>query len=156
AVLAHDDVISRLSADGDWLAREVRGLQKRVLKRYDQTSRTFFALIEPGSCFAGSLLELAFGADRAYMKNDVRHPPSIFVGQANGGPLPMANGLTRLDTRFLGAPGKAAAVLAAQGRPLGPEAALAAELVTFAPDNIDWEDEIRVAIEERASFSPDA
>jgi benzoyl-CoA-dihydrodiol lyase len=156
SVLEHDDVVSRLSAAGDWLAREVRGLQKRVLKRYDQTSRTFFALIEPGSCFAGSLLELVLGADRAYMKNNVRHPPSITVGRANDGPLPMANGLTRLATRLLGAPEKALAALAAQGRPLGPEAALAAELVTFAPDEVDWDDEIRVAIEERASFSPDA
>jgi benzoyl-CoA-dihydrodiol lyase len=156
AVLAHDDAVARMSAAGDWLAQEVLSLQKRVLKRYDQTSRTFFALIDPGSCFAGSLLELALGADRVYMKNDARHPPSIVVGRSNGGPLPMANGLTRLATRFLGAPGKAAAALAAVDRPLGPAGALAAELVTFAPDEFDWDDEIRVAIEERASLSPDA
>jgi benzoyl-CoA-dihydrodiol lyase len=156
AVLAHDEAMERLAAGGDWLAAEVLALQKRVLKRLDLTARTFFALIEPGSCFAGSLLELAFAADRSYMKNDPEAAPHVAVGAASAGRLPMSNGLTRLQTRFLGAPQRAVAAAAARGQALDPDAALAAGLVTFAPDDIDWDDEVRVAVEERASLSPDA
>ena len=155
-VLEHDAALAALAADGDWLASEVVALQKRVLKRYDQTGRSFFACIESGSCFAGCLLELVLGADRAYMKQAVEAAPALIVGVANAGSLPMANGLTRLAARFLGAPEQAAAILATKGQPLNPLAALHKGLVTFAPDEIDWDDEIRVAIEERASLSPDA
>src|SRR5262249_9217467 len=125
AVLAHDDAIGNMSAAGDWLAREVLGLQKRVLKRYDQTSRTFFALIDPGSCFAGTLLELALGADRVYMKSGGHLPPSIILGRVNDGPLPMANGLTRLRARLYGVPQKAAVALEKQGQRFHADAALA-------------------------------
>ena len=139
----------------DPLIREVLHLQKRVLKRLDLTAKTFFALIEPGSCFAGVFAELALAADRAYMLNDPQRPVNVQLGPLNSGLLPMSNGLSRLQTRMLAEPGRVQEVLAHQG-PFSPEEALAAGLVTLAPDDLDWEDEIRVAIEERASLSPDA
>jgi benzoyl-CoA-dihydrodiol lyase len=136
---------------------------KRTLKRLDVTSRSLIALIEPGSCFAGSLLELALAADRSYMLFGVFEdidpdaaPAAITVGPANLGPLPMGNGLTRLATRFLGDADGLAAVEKAAGSPLEAEEAEKLGLVTFAPDDIDWEEEVRIAVEERASFSPDA
>lgn len=138
-----------------WLVREIRLLMKRVLKRIDVTSRTFYALVEPGSCFVGSLFELALAADRSYMLADPDRPAEVRLSGMNGGPLPMANGLTRLQTRFVDDPERVAALLAHDG-PFDAEAALEAGLVTFAPDEIDWEDEVRIALEERASLSPDA
>jgi benzoyl-CoA-dihydrodiol lyase len=136
----------------DWFVNEVVHHMKRVLKRLDVTARSFLAVIEEGSCFAGSLLELALAADRSYMVSK-DGGPEISFSPLNLGPLPMANGLSRLATRFLGEPARADVRL---GEGLDAEAALTAGLVTFAPDDIDWEDEVRLAIEERASLSPDA
>jgi benzoyl-CoA-dihydrodiol lyase len=160
AVLAHDE---QLLADTGWLANEVVHFLKRTLKRLDVTSRSLVALIEPGSCFAGSLLELALAADRSFQLAGVfedvdpdADPATVTVGPMNLGPLPMGNGLTRLRTRFWGDADGLKRAEEAAGRPL--EAAEAAELglVTFAPDDIDWEEEVRISLEERASFSPDA
>ena len=192
-VLAYD----RFLADhhDDWLAAEIVLYLKRTLKRLDVTSRSLLALIEPGSCFAGSLLELALAADRSYMLSGVfeevsideagraagvsprvgdergvpggsasrggppgpaQSPATVTVGPVNLGPLPMSNGLTRLQTRFLGDPDALAAAEKSAGDALEAEDAEALGLVTFAPDDIDWDEEVRIAIEERASFSPDA
>jgi benzoyl-CoA-dihydrodiol lyase len=153
AVLAVDRVLAR--HQGHWLVREIVHLMKRTLKRLDLTSRSFFALIEPGSCFAGSLFELAIAADRAYMLDDAERPNTIALSAMNGGPLTMSNGLTRLQTRFLGEPDRVAEVLA-EGAPFDAVEALQAGLVSFAPDELDWDDEVRLAVESRAAFSPDA
>jgi len=153
AVLAVDKT---LEAHRDhWLVREIRLHMKRVLKRLDLMARTSYALIEAGSCFAGSLFELALAADRSYMLADPDQPVTVQLSAMNAGPLPMSNGLTRLQTRFLGEDERVAKLLA-EGGPFDAEAALAAGLVTFAPDDIDWDDEVRIALEERASMSPDA
>jgi benzoyl-CoA-dihydrodiol lyase len=152
AALAVDRMLARHREDG--LVREVVLHMKRVLKRLDLTAKTFYALVEPGSCFAGSLLELALASDRIYMK-DGDDPVSVALSPMNAGPLPMSNGLTRLQSRFLAEPARVPRLLEAPG-PLDTRAALAAGLVTSAPDEIDWEDEVRLAIEERASLSPDA
>jgi benzoyl-CoA-dihydrodiol lyase len=166
-VLAHDELLLA-NTDSDWLAREIVLYWKRTLKRLDVTSRSLIALIEPGSCFAGSLLELALAADRSYMLFGVfetvppntgdaaAEPAAITVGPANLGPLPMGNGLTRLATRFLGDAEGLAAVEKSVLSPLEAEEAEKLGLVTFAPDDIDWDEEVRIAVEERASFSPDA
>jgi benzoyl-CoA-dihydrodiol lyase len=138
-----------------WLVREVLHLQKRALKRLDLTSKTLYAFIEPGSCFAGSLAELALAADRSYMLDDPAHPSAIELGALNAGALPMSNGLTRLESRMLATPARVKEILGHAGA-FDAEAALAAGLVTFTPDELDWEDELRVAIEERAAMSPDA
>jgi benzoyl-CoA-dihydrodiol lyase len=139
----------------DGLVREVLLLARRVLKRLDNTAKTFFALVEPGSCFAGCLLEVALAADRVYMLDHPDEKNELWLSPLNAGPLPMGNGLTRLQSRFLREPERAGRVLEHAG-PFDAQAALAAGLVTFAPDDIDWEDEIRIALEERASLSPDA
>jgi len=152
AVLAVDRMLARHRDDG--LVREVVLHVKRVLKRLDLTSRSFFALVEPGSCFAGSLLELALASDRVYARDADDGAPTLAVSPMNAGPLPMSNGLTRLQSRFLADPGQVERVLAAAT--FDPRAAEAAGLVTSAPDDIDWEDEVRLALEERASLSPDA
>jgi len=147
----------------DWLAREITSYLKRTLKRLDVTSRSLIALIEPGSCFAGSLLELALAADRSFQLAGTREeddpdtePATITIGKMNLGPLPMGNGLTRLQTRFLGDDKALAEADQHQDEKLQAEDAEQLGLVTFAPDDIDWADEVRIAIEERASFSPDA
>jgi benzoyl-CoA-dihydrodiol lyase len=152
AVLAVDRMLARHREDG--LVREVVLHMKRVLKRLDLTSKSFYALVEPGSCFAGSLLELALASDRVYMR-DGEEPVAVALSPMNAGPLPMPNGLTRLQSRFLAEPARAARLLEVEG-PLDTRAAVAAGLVTSAPDDIDWEDEVRLAFEERASLSPDA
>ena len=152
-VLAFDRFVADNQAH--WAVREALLLQKRVLKRLDLTAKTFFALIEPGSCFAGVLAELALAADRSYMLDDPDRPVAIELGPLNGGALPMSNGLSRLETRMLAEPQRVKEILAHSGA-FDPESALAAGLVTFTPDQIDWDDEIRVALEERASLSPDA
>ncbi len=152
AVLAVDAMLAAHKDDG--LVREVTLHMKRVLKRFDMSAKSFFALIEPGSCFAGSLFELALGSDRIYMK-DSDEEVTVAVSPLNGGPMPMGNGLTRLQSRFLREPECVARVLETSG-PLDTKAALALGLVTFAPDDIDWDDEVRIAFEERASLSPDA
>ena len=153
AVLAVDRMLAKHQEDG--LVREVTLHMKRVLKRFDMSAKSFFALIEPGSCFAGSLLELALASDRVYMKDSDEQGVTVSVSPMNGGPLPMGNGLTRLESRFLREPERVSRVLEAQ-KPLDTKTALAQGLVTFAPDDIDWEDEVRIAFEERASLSPDA
>ncbi|HMH51361.1 MAG TPA: 2,3-epoxybenzoyl-CoA dihydrolase [Candidatus Acidoferrum sp.] len=146
---------------GDWLVREIRLFLKRTLKRLDVSSRTIFTLIEPGSCFAGTLLELALAADRSYMlaggrQSDDRPAPTVRLTAMNFGPYPMANGLTRLGSRFLAEPGRVDDLKGRLGQDLDASAADEAGLVTFIPDDIDWDDEVRLAIEERAAFSPDA
>jgi benzoyl-CoA-dihydrodiol lyase len=138
-----------------WLVREIVHFIKRTLKRMDLTSRSFFALIEPGSCFVGTLFELALASDRSYMLDDPDRPNAITLSGMNGGPLKMSNGLTRLETRFLGDPARVGELLADSGA-LDAQEAHVAGLVTFAPDELDWEDEVRQAIESRAAFSPDA
>jgi len=138
-----------------WLVREILLLQKRVLKRLDLTARTFFALIEPGSAFAGSLLELALAADRSYMLAGGEPPATIALSALNHGTLPTSSGLSRLEARFLGEPARLREALAHRG-PFDAAAAHEAGLVTFAPDDLDWEEEVRLAIEERAAMSPDA
>jgi benzoyl-CoA-dihydrodiol lyase len=157
-VLAYDQF---LGANKDhWLAREIRHLWKRVLKRIDLTSRSLVTLIEPGSCFAGTLAELPFASDRAYMliglrDGDNKPAASIALSEANFGAYPMSNGLTRLKCRFLATPENVEAAKAARGKMLDADAAQDLGLVTFALDDIDWDDEVRVFLEERASFSPD-
>ena len=146
---------SVVQAQADWLGREIVQLMKRVLKRLDLTAKSLFALVEPGSCFAGSLLEVALAADRVYMLNDPEEPVHLMLSPLNSGLLPMGNGLSRLQTRFLGDPERVEAVLAQSGR-IDTDTAEELGLVTFAPDDLDWEDEVRIAIEERANFSPDA
>jgi benzoyl-CoA-dihydrodiol lyase len=154
-----DDVLAvdeTLVANKDhWLIREIIFYMARVLRRLDLTAKSFFALIEPGSCFAGNLLELALSADRTYMLNDADAKVEIATSELNKGAFPMSNGLTRLQSRFLAVPEKASEVFEHEGR-FDTEAAEEAGLITFAPDDLDWEDEIRVAIEERTSLSPDA
>jgi len=158
AVLAYDTL---LDANSDhWLVREIILKWKRVLKRVDLTSRTLVTLVEPGSCFAGTLAELVFAADRSYMlvgqlDGDNRPPAQVALHALNFGAYPMSNGLTRLATRFLGNDLALASAHKAAGEMLDAEAAEELGLVTFALDDIDWEDEIRVFLEERASFSPD-
>jgi len=145
----------------DWLVRETTHYLKRVLKRLDVSSRNLIALIEPGGCFCGTLLELALAADRSYMLEGTYEgsnlpAATVRLTEMNFQPLTMGNGLTRLETRFLDDAETVAAVRAELGEVLEAEAAEELGLVTFAPDDIDWEDEVRIAIEERASFSSDA
>ena len=145
----------------DWFVREVLLFAQRAIKRLDVTSRTTFAFVEPGSCFSGLLAELLFAVDRSYMldgclEDDPRPAPAITLSALNFGCLEMANGLTRLQTRFLGEPESVDRAEQLIGQPLEGLDALGAGLVTFSPDDIDWEDEIRLLLEERASFSPDA
>ena len=160
-VLAHDQLL--LDNSGDWLANEIVLYLKRTLKRLDVTSRSLIALIEPGSCFAGSLLELALAADRSFQLLGVFQDldpdaasATIIPGPINFGPLPMSNGLTRLQTRFLDDEAAHSAVQQQTGQPLQAEDAERLGLVTFTPDDIDWDEEVRMAVEERSSFSPDA
>ena len=138
-----------------WLVREIVLFMKRTLKRLDLTARTFFAFIEPGSAFGGSLFELALAADRSYMLHDDDEENVIALSAMNAGALPMSNGLTRLQTRFLADPDTIDEVLA-HGAPFNAAEADEAGLVTVAPDEIDWDDEVRLAVEARAAFSPDA
>jgi benzoyl-CoA-dihydrodiol lyase len=145
-----------LLANADhWLVRETILLIKRTLKRLDMTARSLFALIEPGSCFAGTLFELALAADRSYMLDDPGQNNEVALSAMNAGPLRMANGLTRLETRFLGQPDRVGELLA-RGGTFDPQQAVQAGLVSFAPDELDWDDEVRLAIESRAALSPDA
>ncbi len=153
AVLSVDQAL--LDNRGDWFVTEVLACMKRTLKRMDLTAKSFFAIIDEGTAFAGSLFELTLAADRSYMLDDPDHPVSFEIGPHSAGAFPMSNGLTRLETRFLGEPERVDAALEHEG-PFGPEDALEYGLVTFAPDDIDWEDEVRIAVEERASLSPDA
>jgi len=158
-VLAADALLDE-HAD-DWFVREIRLFWKRVLKRVDMTSRSLFTLIEPGSCFAGFLAELVFAADRALMfsgtrSGDNRGPVTLALSPLNFGAYPMGNGLTRLATRFIGEPDSIERAEKAIGEPLDAEMAEEMGLVTAAYDEVDWDEEVRLVIEERASFSPDA
>jgi len=160
-VLAHDAQLGELA--DDWFVNEVTQYLKRTLKRLDVTSRSLFALVEPGSCFVGTLLELALACDRQYMLDGVFEdvdadaaPAVLQVGAANLGRYPMGNGLSRLESRFYGRPDALAAVQDRVGEALDAAAADEAGLVTATPDDLDWDDELRLALEERAALSPDA
>ena len=142
-----------------WLVNETIGLLRRTFSRIDVSSRSLFALVEPGSCFAGSFLELALACDRTYhlaLPDDAARAPKVTVGEANFGLYPMATGQSRLERRFYEEAPALDAVRAKAGRPLDADAALTIGLVTAAPDDIDWADEVRIAIEERVAMSPDA
>ena len=159
AVLAYDDFLN--GTQSHWLMREVRHCLKRTLKRIDVTPKSFIALLEPGSCFAGTLAELAFAADRSLMligtrEGDNRQPATITLGEANFGAYPMGNGLTRLQTRFLGEPETLETAKTKIGVAVEGEEAVELGLVTLAYEDFDWDDELRVMLEERTSFSPDA
>ena len=159
AVLAYDDFLN--GTQSHWLMREVRHYLKRTLKRIDVTPKSFIALLEPGSCFAGTLAELAFAADRSLMligtrEGDNRQPAAITLGEANFGAYPMGNGLTRLQTRFLGEPETLETAKTKIGVAVEGEEAVELGLVTLAYEDFDWDDELRVMLEERTSFSPDA
>jgi benzoyl-CoA-dihydrodiol lyase len=159
AVQAYDTFLQ--SVAGDWLGREVLLYWKRTCKRIDVTSRTLICEVLPESCFRGFLAEIMFAVDRCYMldgtfEGDNREPATVGLTDLNFGTFPMANGLSRLATRFLGEPETLDAARGLIGEALDAAAALDAGLVTMAPDDIDWEDEIRMLIEERASYSPDA
>jgi benzoyl-CoA-dihydrodiol lyase len=152
-VLAVDRALS--ANRNQWLVREILLHMARVLRRLDLTAKSFFSIIEPGSCFAGNLIELALSSDRTYMLNNPDEKVEVATSELNAGAFLMSNGLARIQTRFLAEPDKVDEVLAHEGA-FDTEAADEAGLVTFAPDDLDWEDEIRVAIEERTSLSPDA
>ncbi|BCH20340.1 benzoyl-CoA-dihydrodiol lyase [Mesorhizobium sp. L-8-3] len=159
AVLAHEKLL--LDNGGDWLVNEILAYWKRVLKRVDMTSRSLVAIVEHGSCFAGVLAELIWAVDRSYMmqgefEGDNRPLAAVTLTESNFGRYPMGNGLTRLQTRFLGNPEAVEALRGHVGEALDAEKAEKLGLVTFAFDDIDWEDEVRIFMEERASFSPDA
>jgi benzoyl-CoA-dihydrodiol lyase len=153
AVLAADALM--FAHCQNWFVRETINMLRRTLARLDVSSRSLFAIIDGGSCFAGTLLELALAADRSYML-DAEDGPRIAVGEANLGPFEMVNGLTRLATRFNRAEVPLAKIAAARDRAVDAKAALELGLVTVTPDELDWDDEIRLAVEERASLSPDA
>ena len=160
AKVEHDDQLL-YEHQQDWFVREILLFAQRVFKRVDVTSRTTFALVEQGSCFTGFLSDLLFAVDRSYMldgqlEGDQRPAPKISLSKLNFGLLKMPNGLSRLETRFLGEPETLERLHGQVGEPLGADDALTAGLITFAPDSIDWEDEVRLLLEERASFSPDA
>lgn len=157
AVAQMDTVL--LAHKDHWFVRETIGYLRRTFSRLDVSSRSLFALIEPGSCFGGSFLELALACDRSYqlvLPSDESAAPTLLVGEANLGLYPMVTGQSRLQRRFYDEQPAMEAVRASVGRPLGGEAALALGLVTSAPDDIDWPDETRIAIEERVAMSPDA
>jgi len=156
-VLAVDETL--LNFRDDWLVRETLGLLRRTFARLDVSSRTMFAIIDQDTCFAGMLAELAFAADRSYMltlPDDPGAAPRIHLSEMNFGPLPMVNHQSRLLTRFCGDEAPVRAARERIGQALDAEGALELGLVTFAPDDIDWAEEVRIAVEERASLSPDA
>ncbi|NDW46110.1 2,3-epoxybenzoyl-CoA dihydrolase [Ruegeria sp. PrR005] len=159
AVLAHESLL--LANRDNWLANEILHYWKRVLKRVDMTSRSLVAIVEHGSCFAGPLAELLWAVDRSYMmldefEGDNRPLATVTLSEGNFGPYPMGNDLTRLQTRFLGTPETVDTLRGHVGEALEASEAEQLGLVTYAYDDIDWEDEVRIFLEERASFSPDA
>jgi benzoyl-CoA-dihydrodiol lyase len=157
AVLAMDATLQQHA--GHWLVRETVGLLRRTFSRLDVSSRSLFALIEPGSCFAGTLLELALACDRSYqlmLPDDAARSPKLTVGEANFGRYAMVTGQHRLGRRFYDEAEPLAALRAQLNQPLDADAAMALGLVTANPDDIDWDDEVRIAIEERVAMSPDA
>jgi benzoyl-CoA-dihydrodiol lyase len=152
-VLAIDETLARLHED--WFVNEVRLAIARTLRRLDLTARSIFALVEPGSCFVGTLFELALAADRSYVHDDPDRPVVVGVSPTNAGAYPMSHGLSRLEARFLGDPDRAEEILH-EPRTYEPAEAMEAGLVTVVADDIDYEEEVRIAIEERSSLSPDA
>src|SRR6185312_7518217 len=148
AVLAVDAMLAKYKDHG--LVNEVRLFMRRVLKRLDVTAKTFFAIVAPGSCFAGTLFELALAADRIYMKDE--DGVAVQVSEMNAGAYPMGNGLTRLQSRFLKEPERVNRVLETRG-PIDTQAAAKLGLATFTPDDIDWDDEIRIAFGERGALT---
>ncbi|MGK0484358.1 MAG: benzoyl-CoA-dihydrodiol lyase, partial [Planctomycetota bacterium] len=138
-----------------WFVNEVKHFVKRVLKRLDVTAKSFYALADQGTTFTGTFLELALAGDRIYVLDDPEIEVNLGVTVANAGMFPMGNGISRLETRFLGEPDRVSTILERMGQ-IPADEANDLGLATFAPDEIDWEDEVRMAIEERASFSPDA
>jgi benzoyl-CoA-dihydrodiol lyase len=157
AVLALD--VTLLAHKNHWLVRETIGYLRRTFSRLDVSSRSLFALIEPGTCFAGTLLELALACDRSYMlalPDDEARAPKITVGEANFGLFPMVTGQSRLQRRFYDEAPALDAVRARLGEALDADTAFALGLVTSHPDDIDWADEVRIAVEERVAMSPDA
>ena len=156
AVLAIDATLEKHR--DDWFVREVSGMLRRTFARFDVSSRTLFAIIERGSCFAGTLAEMAFAADRSYMLLSEEQPdaPCMVLSEMNFGAYPMVNHLTRLATRYCGDEERIATLRSRIGDKLDAAAARDLGLITFAPDDIDWDEEVRIAIEERASLSPDA
>jgi benzoyl-CoA-dihydrodiol lyase len=157
AVQAMDTVL--LANQNHWLVRETTGLLRRTLSRIDVSSRSLFALIEEGSCFTGTLLELALACDRSYqlaLPNDEAKAPKLTLTEANFGLYPMATGQSRIARRYYEEAAPLAAARGAIGQALDADAAFALGLVTSAPDDIDWADEVRIALEERAAMSPDA
>jgi benzoyl-CoA-dihydrodiol lyase len=158
-VVAHEALL--LANKDHWLANEILQYWKRVLKRVDVTSRSLVAIVEHGSCFAGPLAELLWSVDRSYMmleefEGDNRHMAAVILTEGNFGPYLMSNDLTRLQTRFLGTPEQVEKLKSSIGEALEADAAEELGLITYAYDDIDWEDEVRLFMEERASFSPDA
>jgi benzoyl-CoA-dihydrodiol lyase len=157
-VLAYDAALE--AHKSDWLVREIRNQWKRVLKRIDVTSRSLVSLIEPGSCFAGTFAEIAFAGDRTFMfsgkrKGDNRPEATMTLSPLNFGAFPMSNGLTRLETRFLGEPESLQTARGAIGTAQDASDCESSGLVTVAFDEVDWDDEVRIFLEERTSFSPD-
>jgi benzoyl-CoA-dihydrodiol lyase len=153
AMLAVDEALA--SNRSDWFVGEVRLHVARVLRRLDLTAKSLYALIEPGSCFTGTLLEVALAADRSYMLDDPDRPVAVGLSRMSGGAYPMSHGLTRLEARFFGEPDRVHELLD-DPKGYGPEEAEEAGLVTFVADEIDYEEEVRMAVEERSSLSPDA
>ena len=156
-VLAMDATL--LAHRDHWLVRETIGLLRRALARFDVTSRSLFAMIEPGSCFAGTFLELALACDRSYqlaLPDEPERAPTITVGEANFGLYPMPTGQSRLQRRFYNEAPALDAVRARVGQALDADAAFEVGLITSNPDDIDWADEVRLAVEERVAMSPDA
>ncbi len=154
-VMAWDESLSNLRNDGSWLAREIQLHQARTLRRLDNMARSLFAIIDEDSCYSGIFMEIALSADRSYMFLDEDEKNAIEVTNASDGRFPMSNGTSRLEVRFLGEPEKVGEVLET-GEPILAEDAEELGLVTASPDDIDWDDELRIAIEERVSLSPDA
>jgi benzoyl-CoA-dihydrodiol lyase len=155
AVLAMDEFL--LAHQDNWFVREILGMMRRTFARLDVTSRSIFAFIEPGTCFTGTLAELALAADRVYMldSQEASAPATVTLSGMNFGPLPMVNHLSRLAARFQRDPEQMESLRELIGKPLGPREALDAGLVTAAPDDLDWKDEVRQAIESRVALSPD-
>jgi benzoyl-CoA-dihydrodiol lyase len=155
AVLRHDAALAAGPGEGGWFGSEVRAFQGRVLRRLDNMAKSLFAIVKPGNAFAGSLFEIVLAADRSYMLEDDRAENTVRITGASAGMFPMHSGLTRLAARFPGQPDLVARVLATDG-PIDTPTVAALELVTLTPDEIDWDDEVRIALEERRSLSPDA
>jgi benzoyl-CoA-dihydrodiol lyase len=156
AVLAADEFL--LNHQDNWFVREVLGMMRRTFARIDVSSRSLYAIVEPGSCFAGTLFELALAADRIYMRDsqDGENVASVVLSRINFGPLPMVNGLSRMAARFYQDSAQIGKLRSLIGKTMTVHEAMDAGLVTAAPDDLDWDDEIRQALESRTALSPDA